>query len=222
MTRLIFCIVIATCCANAALAVDVIVNKAAPAVTRKTFDPTKPDDPKPYLHANEIAKTEYVFRIEMDLQPIPGTPQRQPGGGVKASIRLNQVRVRLFMPVTIWLPKGATDHVKAHEEGHLQIAQMVYKDADKKAREFANLMIGKAYEGEGKDPNAAYGDAMQKAAKELNDKYVEATRTPCDEVQAIYDQITDFSRNTELKSDKAVTQAFDLWKEQQKKQKEKK
>lgn len=219
MKRLLLPVILCLLWGDAARAVDVIVNKAAPAIARKTFDPDKLPDPKPPLKHDEVAACEYVFRIEMDLQPIPGTPQPAPGGGVKASVRLNQVRVRLSMPTTIWLPKGATEHVKEHEEGHLRIAQTFYKDADKKARELATAMIGKAYEGEGANANAAYGAALQKAAQELNDKYIEAIKTPCDEVEAIYDQITDKARNLDLKSDKAVTQALETWNQAKKKDK---
>jgi len=193
----------------------VSVTKAAPKVERKTFDPADPKSPKPPLKANEIALCEYVFRIEVDFRfaPVSVTPA---AGGFRASVRIDSVAVRLSMPVTIWLPKGVDDHVRAHEEGHLRIAEAFYKDAQAAAREAAKGVVGAPVEGEGKDKNAAVQAALQKAAAGISDRYVVAVKGPTDEVEQIYDRITDHSRVRDVTSEAGVKLAMEEWRKSKK------
>jgi len=188
------------------------VSKAPPRVERKTFDPANLPKPAPPLHAEEIAVCEYLFRIEVDLKFTPLAVGAAPGGGVRGSVRVDSANIRLTMPVTIWLPKGVDDHVKAHEEAHRAIAEFFYKDAEKAAREAAKGVVGRAVEADGPDKNAAMRAALGKAAAEISSKYVASVKLPCDEAQAKFDQITNHSKNREIKAEAAVAEALEKWK----------
>jgi hypothetical protein len=205
--------------ATPAFAQVVSVTKAPLKPERKTFDPDNLPDPKPPLKHHEVAACEYSFKMEGSIAPIPNAPKAGAGGGFAATIRVHRVQVKLSMPMTIWLPKNVDDHVKAHEEGHKQIAETFYKDADKTARQLANQMIGKAYEGKGATQQEALGDAVRVAYEELWVKYEAAVNTPCDRVQEIYDQITENSRNKDIPSPKAVQMALEQWKQEEKEKK---
>ena len=197
---------------------DVInVTKAPPKIERKTFDPDHLPKPAPPLHENEIAVCEYLYRIEVDLKFTPLTVAAAPGGGARASVRVDSAAVRLSMPIVVWLPRGVDDHVKAHEEGHKAIAEFFYKDAEKAAREAAKGVVGRAVEADGKEKNAAMRAALGKAAEEISQKYMASVKTPCDEAQAKFDEITEHSKNREIKSDAAMAQALKKWKGGEKK-----
>ncbi|HSI32411.1 MAG: hypothetical protein ACAI43_10550 [Phycisphaerae bacterium] len=206
-----FLLLLALVASASRAAEPVSVTKAAPKIERKTFDPADPKSPKPPLKENEIALCEYVFRIEVDFRfaPVSVTPT---AGGFRASVRIDSVAIRLSMPVTIWLPKGVDDHVRAHEEGHLKIAETFYKDAQTAARDAAKGVVGAPVEGEGKDKNAAVQAALQKAATGISDRYVAAVKGPTDEVEQIFDRITDHSRVRDVMSDAGVKAATEEWK----------
>lgn len=200
----------------AAAAQEVQITKAPPKVERKTFDPADPPKPPPPLKHGEVAVCEYLFRIEVDLRFAAGPSSPAPGGGVRASIRVHQIQARLFCPITIWVPKNADAHVKAHEEGHRAIVETFYKDAEKILRPMATRSTGRAFEGVGPDRDAAYRAAYEKAARDLCEAYVAAIKGPTDRTEAIYDRITDFSRKRDLPSEKAVTEALAMYKEEAK------
>jgi len=216
-TSLICACLIALILAATARADTINVTKAPPKIERKTFDPANLPKPAPPLHEHEIAVCEYLYRIEVDLKFTPLTVAPAPGGGVRASVRVDSAAIRLSMPITVWLPKGVDDQVKAHEDGHKAIAEFFYKDADKAAREAAKGVVGREVEADGKDKNAAMRAALGKAAEEISQKYMASVKDPCAQAQAKFDEITDHSNNRELKSDAAAAQVLEKWKNEAKK-----
>src|SRR6478735_6812264 len=121
-------------CGAARAAEAVKIEKAKVKVEYKTFDPKHLPDPPPPVEKGESAVTVYGFGVETDLQYTYGeTPRGGGGGPVTMDFRMERVTLKLSMTITVWLPEGANEQLKAHEEGHRQIAEIFYADADKAA-----------------------------------------------------------------------------------------
>jgi hypothetical protein len=80
-----------------------------------------------------------------------------------------------------------------HEEGHRQICEFYYKDAEAIARKSAQAVIGKSFKGTGRDKKAATDDAMSKAIAFVSEAYMNETRVRCSAAQKIYDRLTNHS-----------------------------
>jgi hypothetical protein len=197
---------------NARCEEAVKVEKAKVKVEYKTFDPKHLPDPPPPIHEGEAAVTVYGFGVETGLQyTYPDAPPSRRGGGgggpVKMDFKMERVTLKLTLGVTVWLPAGATDQLKAHEEGHRQLAEKFYADAEKAARRIAARMAGKTVTGEGSDVTAAGKAAIERANKTLCDEFLAAVADPCERAQVAFDRITDHGRKGKPTAKEAVEMA---------------
>jgi hypothetical protein len=187
---------------------SVTIEKAKVKVAYKTFDPKHLPDPPPPVHEGEAAATVYGFGVETGLQyTYVETPRRGGGGGagpVKLDFKMDHVTLKLSMTVTIWLPEGANDQLKAHEEGHRQLAEIFYADAEKAARKVASAMAGKSVSGEGSDIEAAGKAAIERVNKSLCDQFLKIVADPCERAQTAFDRITDHGRKEKPAAKEAV------------------
>jgi hypothetical protein len=185
----------------------VTIEKAKVKVEYKTFDPNHLPDPPPPVDNGESAVTVYGFGVETDLQYTYGeAPRGGAGGGgpVKMDFRMERVTLKLSMTITVWLPEGANEQLKAHEEGHRRIAEIFYADADKAARKVASRAAGKSVSGEGKDISTAGRAAVEKVNKSLCDDFLKAVADPCQRSQEAFDRITDHGRKEKPTAKEAV------------------
>jgi hypothetical protein len=187
----------------------VTIEKAKVKVEYKTFDPKHLPDPPPPVEKGESAVTVYGFGVETDLQYTYGEAQRGGGGGgaagpVKMDFRMERVTLKLSMTITVWLPEGANEQLKAHEEGHRQIAEIFYADAEKAARKVAARVAGKSVTGEGKDISTAGRAAVEKVNKSLCDDFLKAVADPCQRAQEAFDRMTDHGRKERPTAKEAV------------------
>jgi hypothetical protein len=187
----------------------VTIEKAKVKVEYKTFDPKHLPDPPPPVDKGESAVTVYGFGVETDLQYTYAEAPRGGGGGaggglVTMDFRMERVTLKLSMTITEWLPEGANEQLKAHEEGHRQLAEIFYADAEKAARKVASKAAGKSVSGEGKDISTAGRAAVEKVNKSLCDDFLRAVADPCQRAQEAFDRMTDHGRKEKPTSTEAV------------------
>ena len=186
---------------------DVTINRRPATVEHKTFDPAHRPADMPPLTGNEAAVTQSSFecQVAVDYQVVSRNPAN---GGCTTSIQFHGVRMTLRMKVIVWLPEQAPAKLKAHEEGHRQIDERAYQDADRAARQIARAMDGQTISGEGATCAAAEKQATNTAAGKLCRLYIERVAKRAARISEIYDQIT--AHGTRGPAEKeAIRQAFE-------------
>lgn len=148
----------------------------------------------------ELAVTDSNFisdaRVSADVLQL---------GATGAMVTVTQVTVTLQLTLTMWVPVGATQHVIEHEEGHRQISEYFYLNADKLAARIASTYMGKQIRVTGTDTHAEISNLLQKLGAEITEEYGKELNP--DPTQLRYDDITDHSRN-EVDAKDAVAQAL--------------
>ena len=110
-----------------------------------------------------------------------------------ATVTITQVKVKLQLNITIWVPDGVSQHVMEHEEGHRRISEYYYQTADKLAERIASRYIGRRLDIAGTDLNIESSKLLQQVAADITLEYKkELNPGP---TQLLYDTITDHSRN---------------------------
>lgn len=195
--------------ASARMKRDTVVQKIPPAVELKFFDPAHLPTPAPPLKAGREAETDCQFKCDnnFDFDVFMRNNVAKPCWVV---FRVTKVDTKISLPITMWLPDGASGQLKAFEEGHRRIAEMVYSKADDVAQESAHAAIGNLYMGEGATPEAAEQAALAKANKFVCESYRSKTFNIACEVSKVYDQLT----NCAVEPDgveQAVQEAFETF-----------
>jgi hypothetical protein len=157
-------------------------------VANRTFDPLAPPVDMPPVSIGEEAVCDSRFLSDAKVAGV----SRQ-ADATHATLTITQVAVTLQLNVTIWAPTGATQHVLEHEDGHRQISEYYYQGADKIAARVAATYLGRQVELVGADLNAESSKALQQMAMEITDEYNKELNP--EPAQALYDRITDHSRN---------------------------
>jgi hypothetical protein len=119
--------------------------------------------------------------------------------------------MELTLAIDVWLPTGAGDKLKAHEEGHRQISEKVYAEvADKAAKFAADKLDGKkfdAYADTAADAEKAAKDALTTAHTAMIKAYLAETSTAGKKIQDKYDELTRHGANR-LEESEAIKQAW--------------
>jgi hypothetical protein len=170
------------------------------ALTNRTFDAGNPPEDMPPLASGENAACESNF---LSNASVAGESQQT--DATHAIVTVTRITVTLQLNITIWLPSNATQHVIEHEEGHRQISEYYYRDADKLAKRIAATYIGKQVAIAGTGLRAEMGNALQQMGAEITDEYNKQLNP--EPTQLRYDAITDHSRNDVAAKD-AVAQAL--------------
>lgn len=187
---------------------NVVVKRQPVAMAYKTFDPAHPPSDMPHLKAGEAAVTESVFRCATNVNSEVLSRKHQDDGGCMATVRVRQIELTLELQLTIWLPDGATDKLRDHEEGHRRISEQVYAlRAEAAARKAASPADGRRLSGEAADCEGAAKAAMGTAVHETADRYLAGSAAVADEVNNVYDDLTGHGTN-KLAEDDAIRQAF--------------
>lgn len=177
-----------------------VIDKQAPVVSTRRFDPANPPAEMPPLHPGEQAQCESNF---VSSALVSGQPRRT--GVSTATLTVTQVRMNLQLAIVLWVPEGVTQKVLEHEEGHRQISEFFYQDADKLAGRIAASYIDRQYEVTGDDLDAAVNRKLQQIGADITAEY--SNRLNAESAQLRYDAITDHARNDVLVRD-AIAQAL--------------
>jgi hypothetical protein len=125
--------------------------------------------------------------------------------GTRAKATINRIKVTLQLNITTWLPNNPQKWIVEHEEGHRQISEYYYRNAEVIARRIAEPYLGKTVDLSGADLRKALSAAIDKISEEITHEY--KRQMPVETTQERYDTITEHSRNNILVPD-AVAQAL--------------
>jgi hypothetical protein len=177
-----------------------IIDKQPINFANRTFDPADPPSDMPPLTGGENAECVSDF----GSNAILGGQTRRTDA-THGTMTITQVTVKLQLNITVWVPTGVAQHVIDHEEGHRQISEFYYQNANKLAERIAAAYLGKEVQLTGEDLNAESHKALQQWGSEITDEYNrELNPGP---TQLLYDAITDHSRN-EVVAQEAVDHAL--------------
>jgi hypothetical protein len=176
------------------------INKQPVVVASRTFDPAAPPADMPPLAAGENAECDSDFEANASV----GGETRL-SDATHGTVTVTQINVTLQLNITIWLPAGVTQHVVEHEEGHREISESYYQNADKHAERIAATYMGKQVDITGTDLSAESNKVLQKMAVEITEEYNKELNP--EPAQLLYDTITDHSRNEVVVKD-AVAHAL--------------
>jgi len=164
-----------------------LIDKRAAMVARHTFDAAAQPADMPPLVAPETAECDTDF---ISNASVSGRSKKV--DSTHAEVTVTRVKVTLELKINIWVREGATQQVIEHEEGHRQISEYSYRDADKVAEEIAAEHIGEKMSVSGSDLEAEINAALQKVGAEITAKYNRKLNPNV--AQQRYDDITDHSR----------------------------
>lgn len=197
----------------------VSVQKKPPVVERKTFDPANKPAEMPPLNPNELAVAASEFDCAAQVQLLPRRSKTR-GGRHALSYTVHAVKVVIGLKVVIWNPTDASEKLKAHEEGHREISETVYRTAEVHAKAVARKLDGRRIVGEGDTPEAAQkaaDEAMAAANKQMCEEYMDLTSRTAVRVQNTYDALTGHGTRP-IAEKEAIRQAFAKEAAEQKKQ----
>jgi hypothetical protein len=185
---------------------QVKITRNEPVIERRTFDPRRPPATMPKLRPGEAAITYTNFGADIQIggEVTKASPAPE---GIEAQVKIGMIEMTLRMNATIWLPTNGNAKIEKHEEGHRQIAEHYYADAEPIARAFAEPLIGTTVVGRGKDSTDAANNALAKARSELASRYMSATDGAGGKAQQIYEQLTAHGTNA-MNEQKAINDAI--------------
>ncbi len=169
-------------------------------VGTRYFDPKRPPRDRPPLTGPEEAVCAGDF-----LSDAAVGVQAQVTDATHATATVNRVKVTLQLNITTWLPNNPQKWTVEHEEGHRQISEYYYQNAEAIARRVAEPYIGRTFDVSGKDLRQLVSAAVRKLAGEITAEY--NRQMPVETTQDRYDSITGHSRN-EIPVPDAVAQAL--------------
>jgi hypothetical protein len=185
---------------QAAQAAEPTIVKQPVGLMNRTFDAGNPPEDMPPLASGENAACESNFLSNANV-----AGESQQTDATHAIVTVTRITVTLQLNITIWLPGNATQHVVEHEEGHRQISEYYYRDADKLAKRVAAAYMGKQVAITGTDLPPEIGNALQQIGTEITEEYNKELNP--EPTQLRYDAITDHSRN-DVGAKDAVAQAL--------------
>ncbi|MEQ1794402.1 MAG: hypothetical protein ABL970_09450 [Nitrospira sp.] len=164
------------------------------------FDPKRPPRDRPPLTGPEEAVCAGDFLSDASVGA-----QAQMTDATHAKATINRVKVTLQLNITVWLPNNPQKWTVEHEEGHRQISEHYYRNAEVIARRVAEPYIGKTVDISGPDLRRALSAAVGKIAEEITSEY--NRQMPVETTQDRFDTITEHSRK-EIPVSDAVAQAL--------------
>ena len=175
------------------------IHKAAPTVAQRTFDPRRPPRDIPVMVPGEAGLAHYEYTTDI---AVAGDTDVLGPGSVK--ITFDTVDINLSLPITVWLENGAPPRIVEHESGHALITEYYYANIEVYARRAALAVIGKNFDGKGKDRRSAEDDATGKAIGQVREEILNRTRVRAVACNDRYDKITDHGRNPGSQADAAA------------------
>lgn len=165
-------------------------------VKDKSQIPIKPD---------EEAVTQWKFgcKNDFDFQIVEKT---QLADEYMVTVKITAIKCTLTAPITVYLPKAASEDTKKHEEAHVEICKRVYSHAKQVAQEAAMAMIDHNFQASGKTVEDAVRNAISIANSEVSDTYHLNTGEEVRRVSEILDSLDE--HNHALPLAQLVEQAF--------------
>ncbi|MBX9951548.1 MAG: hypothetical protein K2Y39_20425 [Candidatus Obscuribacterales bacterium] len=164
------------------------VTKEPPIVQIKTFDHANPGPEVP-IKGREAATTHCSFDYVVDIG-LQSVSSRRNGDIYSHTFKITRLAVRLNLPITFWLPDTVNRRLREHEDGHRQIYEEIYSNAEKTAERQAQELLSETFIGQGKTLDEAQNDAKTKIGIELNRRYGNEILAYAKMVTQLYDNAT--------------------------------
>ena len=179
-----------------AQASPVRVMRKEPVVKRAEFDPRRPPANMPKLTPPEagVCNTEFALDVGVgySIDIVSAT-------AVKLSV--DELDVVTMLTLSIFTEKGSPPKLHAHEDGHATIAQYYYKNSVKTARAVGVALIGKSFDGNGRDRKSAEQNGYQKINDAFEEAYMARTRIRALAANNRFDAITQHGLNATPEAD---------------------
>ena len=189
----------------------VVVQKSTPTSRYNVFDPDKPPREMPHLTPPEAAVTVCGFGFSADPRYDIVSRERGADGNWTAAIVGNGAIVYVRLSVVIRTPKGVSAKLKAHEEGHRKLDEMIYKKLAEDAALAAGAeMDGHRFTGEGPTAARAVANAVRNMFQQAGQVYLAQTAAVNNEINATYDAITQHGSN-DVSEAEAIKQALERY-----------
>ena len=179
----------------------VSVSKAESTLETKRFDP---DNPPPDVSKTFHGVTKWKFECPCEVK-YKTLEKVDDNGGCFVRVKVTGMKANLALPIVMWMPDSPPEGLKEHEDGHVQICQRVYAEADKIAEEIAATMIGKEYSGTGATVEDATKFASGIAVVDFSNEFESRVAKKAQNISEIYDYLARF---TDSKQSTLVEEAF--------------
>jgi len=143
-----------------------IIDKQPVVFTNRQFDPQNPPSDMPPMSPGELAVCDSNF-----LSVANVTGQSQNLDPTHAAVTVTQVKVTLKLGITICVPNNATDHIIEHEQGHREISEFFYQNAEKISSQIAAKYLGRQIQVSGPDLNTEIDKSLQQMGAEITQEY---------------------------------------------------
>lgn len=167
---------------------EVTITKVPVNVSTQTFDPRRPPRNMPPLTPPEEAVCASDFLSDASVGG-----QAEQTDATHGRLTINKINVTLQLDITIWLPPNPPKTTVDHEDGHRQISEYYYRNAEMVARRIGERFIGKVIDLNGRDLRKLVSAALKQAGAEITNEYNK--QMPVETTQARYDSITEHSRS---------------------------
>jgi hypothetical protein len=178
----------------------IAIDKEAAVFASHSFDPNRPPAEMPPLAYGEEALCDSNFIANTRVGGVTGKTD-----ATHAMVTITRVNMTLHLNVNIWVPANGSTHVAEHENGHREISEAYYRNAQQLAQRVATSYVGKQIDISGTDLNAETEKALQQTASDVTNDYDKALNVAA--TQEYYDTITNHGRN-ELDAKQAVAAAM--------------
>jgi len=169
------------------------VDKEAPKIETKVFTLSQAKararagkrDP---LAMDVEAYTEWFYscKATFDTEDVR---QDDTNGAASVALRVKGLKFTVALPITVHLPKNAPAALKEHEDGHVLICSLVYGLSGKVAAAAGKQVLGRTFEGMGKDMAEARLMALDQAQKIVARAYQEGTNDLAEQMSRKYDEL---------------------------------
>jgi len=169
----------------------VTVDKAVPALEVKHWSPKDFEalHKRQGLSAMDVeAYTEWFYSCHVDLD-TEDVFQDDTSGASSLAIKVKRVKFKLAMPITVNLPAKVPAALKEHEDGHVLVCMLIYGNLDKVALGAANQVLGKTFNGMGKDLPEARNMAIRQINQIISQSFQEGSSTLADQASQKYDHL---------------------------------
>ncbi|MBS2007264.1 MAG: hypothetical protein JST01_09500 [Cyanobacteria bacterium SZAS TMP-1] len=172
---------------------NVQVEKEAPRVETKKFSAAQAKfrsggGKKDPLATDVEGYTEWFYSCKATFE-TEDVHSDDTSGAASVALKIKAVRFDLALPITLHLPANPPADLKEHEDGHVQICSMIYGLAGKVASQAGKQVLGRTFEGMGKDMTEARAMALGQAQRIVARVYQEGTNDLAEQVSRKYDQL---------------------------------
>jgi hypothetical protein len=163
-------------------------------VDRVMFNRDHPPADTPTLKPGEAALTrsEYECSVGVSYEMIR---RQRVGDHWHAVVRIRRVDLSLKLTDTIFLPMAAPVLLRAHEEGHREMNERIYREGEAVARSAAAEVMSKEWGADGPNADSAGNAASDAAVHQFCTVYLDATSGRASRLGDIYDRFTSHGRN---------------------------